>query len=169
MLALVVLVPAAIAFGVVPLMLFLWGRTLPSTHQARQSAHVTASPEAIFALLIDVRAIPRWRPTVRRVVPIATEPYVRYREHGAQGALVLEIEAQVPPSKLALRTAPAQRMAFEGTWTYELTPEDDGTRVTLTERGTVRSPFARIFAIYVLGHHTHVERTLAALVKRFRR
>lgn len=168
-LALMVLVPAAIAFGVVPLMLYLWGRALPATHETRLDVHVAAPPEKIFALLVDVRAIPRWRASVRRVDPIATEPRIRFREHGAQGVLVLEIEDSVAPSKLVLHTAPGQRMAFEGTWTYELSPEDEGTRVTLTERGSVRSPFARIFAAYVLGHRTHVERTLAALVKRFRR
>lgn len=168
-LLLVVLVPAAVAFGVVPLLLHLWGRTLPPTHEARQQVHVAAPPERVFELLVDVRAIPRWRKTVRAVDLLESEPRVRFREHGPQGALVLEIDEQLAPSKIVLRAPAAHRMAFEGTWTYELEQQDEGTRVTLTERGTVRSPFARLFAAYVLGHSTHVERTLAALTRRFQR
>jgi len=163
-----VLVSAAIAFGLTPLFVYLWGRRLPSAHVTRRDVFVSASQQDVFALLADPKAIPRWRKTVGRVQLIASEPRVRYREFGPQGTLELEIEESTPPSRLVIHATPARRMAFEGSWTYELAPEDDGTRVTLTERGQVRSPMARVFATYVLGHATHVERTLAALAIRFR-
>jgi uncharacterized protein YndB with AHSA1/START domain len=168
-LVVMVLVPAAIAFVAAPTLLYLWGRSLPSEHEASRSVRVGAARDAVYRLLVDVRAIPRWRKTIRAVDLVASEPRVRFREHGAQGALELEIEESVAPSKIVLRAAPARRMAFEGTWTYELADDQDGTRVTLTERGLVRSPLARLFARYVLGDATHVERTLAALAARFRR
>jgi uncharacterized protein YndB with AHSA1/START domain len=167
--AAIVLVPAAIAFGLMPLLVWLWGRRLPSRHETRRTVRVAATREAVFALLTDVRAIPKWRKWVGRVDRLASEPRVRYREYGPQGTLELEIEEATAPSKLVLRTAPRRRMVFEGTWTYELEVDDDGCRVTLTERGEVRSAMARVFAIYVLGHATHVERTLAALVSHFAR
>ncbi len=168
-LAAMVLVPAALAFVLCPSLLYLWGRSLPTEHVTSRSVRVPAPCEAVFALLVDVRAIPRWRASIRRVDLVVSEPRVRFREHGAQGALELEIEEAVASSKLVVRAAATRRMAFEGTWTYELADDEGGTRVTLTERGAVRSPLARVFATYVLGHATHVERTLAALSKRFRR
>ncbi len=164
----VVSIPALIAFVLVPIALVVWGRSLPADHEASASAHVRAAPDRVHALLADVRAIPKWRRTVRRVDIVAEEPRLRFREHGAQGTLELEV-AEKSPASLVLRTAPARRMVFEGSWTYTLVPEDDGTRVTLTERGSVRSPLARVFSKYVLGHRTHVERTIAALVQRFAR
>jgi uncharacterized protein YndB with AHSA1/START domain len=162
-----VVVPALVAFGGLPLVLFLWGRRLPAEHETSRSVRVVAERDDVFALLADVRAIPRWRKRVGRVEVIATEPRVRFREYGAQGTLELEIDEAIPPSKLVLRAAPARRMAFEGTWTYTLDDDGGGTRITLKERGIVRSPIARVFAIYVLGHATHVERTLDALKARF--
>lgn len=165
-LALVVVVPALLAFVLAPIVVFVVGSRLPPDHEASASAHVRARPDDVMTLLSDVRAIPRWRKTVRRVDVVAREPSLRFREHGAQGALELEVAEQAP-GKLVLRTAPARRMVFEGTWTYTLAAEEEGTRVTLTERGTVRSPLARVFSAYVLGHRTHVERTIAALVQRF--
>lgn len=165
----VVLVPAAIAFGLVPMLLVAWGRRLPAEHEITRSIVVVTPRDYVFALLSDVRAIPRWRKTVRSVRVIASEPRVRFVEHGSQGALTLEIEESVAPSKLVLRAAPARSMAFEGTWTYRLDEDGDGTRVTLTEKGVVRSPIARLFARYLLGEATHVERTLAALMVRLRR
>jgi uncharacterized protein YndB with AHSA1/START domain len=163
------LAAAAIAFAGLPVALYLWGRRLPSTHETTRSICVRASRDDVFALLSDVRAIPRWRKMVGRVDVLAREPRVRYREYGPQGTLELEMDEAVAPSKLVLRAAPARRMAFEGTWTYELEDDEGGTKVSLTERGVVRSPLARVFAIYVLGHATHVERTLAALSARFSR
>lgn len=164
-----VLLPALVAFALAPALVYLWGRSMPETHEVSERVVVRAPPEKVFALLTDVRAIPRWRKTVRAVDLVASEPRVRFREHGAQGALELEIEEQVAPSKLALRTAGVRSMVFEGSWTYELEAEGEGTRVTLTERGVLRSPFARVFARYVIGPRTHVERTLAALAKRLGR
>lgn len=160
-------IAAIVAFAGFPLVLFLWGRALPSGHVTTRSVRVSAPPADVFALLTDVLAIPRWRKMVGRVDVLARAPRVRYREYGPQGTLELEMEEAVAPSKLVLRAAPARRMAFEGTWTYELVDEGGGTRVTLTERGEIHAPMARVFAIYVLGHATHVERTLAALTARF--
>ena len=166
-LAWMVIAPAILAFMIAPLLAFLVGRRLPAEHEASRSVHVAAKRETVFALLVDVAAIPRWRKTIGKVDLVAREPRVRFREHGAQGALELEIDESIAPGKLVLRTSPARRMAFEGTWTYSLEEDADGTRVTLIERGQVHSPLARLFAAYLLGHPTHVERTLAALVARF--
>lgn len=165
----VVLVPAALAFGVLPLGLVLWGRRLPESHEVTRSAHVSAKQGDVLALLRDARAIPRWRKTVRRVAVITSEPTLRYREHGSQGALEIEVEEIHVPDRIVLRAVPARPMAFSGTWTYELAPEGDGTRVTLTERGRIPSPFARLVATQVLGRATHVERTLSALARYLRR
>jgi uncharacterized protein YndB with AHSA1/START domain len=153
-----------VAFVALPLVLVAWGRRLPADHEASRSVYVAAKPAAVFALLTDVRAIPRWRKTVRSVARIDES---RFRERSGQGTLELEIEERIAPSKLVLRTSPTRSMVFTGSWTYELVAEDDGTRVTLTERGHVQSPIARLFAAYMLGHATHVERTVAALAAHF--
>ena len=169
LLAAMVLVPAFVAFGLAPLLVNLWGRRLPESHETRRSVHVPATPHEVFTLLADVRAIPRWRKTVRRVTILGTEPRLRFREHGAQGALELEIESSRSPDRLVVRAIPARPMAFEGSWTYELEPEADGTRATLTERGRIGHPIARVFAVHALGRATHGVRTLAALAHHFRR
>lgn len=162
-------VSALVAFGGVPLLLATLGRRLPPSHEASRSGFVAAPPARVFALLADPKLAPRWRKGVHFVRVLDTEPRLRFQERSGQGSLVLEVEEAVAPTRLVIRTAPMRRMVFSGTWTYALAPEDDGTRVTLTERGEVRSPIARLFMHHVLGEATNVNRTIDALQKHFAR
>lgn len=157
------LLSALVAFGLVPLVLYVVGTRLPKAHVATRNVQVDASRETVFALIADVAGHPRWRKRVARVQILATEPRIRFRERGKDGTLELEVEESRAPERFVLSTVAGQRAIFTGTWTFELEKLDDGSRVTLTERGEVGSPIARLFARYVLGEGASIERTLADL------
>jgi ribosome-associated toxin RatA of RatAB toxin-antitoxin module len=154
---------ALLAFALLPLALYGAGRRLPRAHVASRSVRVAASPDDTFALISDVAGYPRWRKHVARVQIVRRDPTVRFRERGRHGMLELEVEASRAPERFVLATVTGSRAIFTGTWTFELASDGDGTRVTLTERGDVSSPIARLFARYVLGHESNVARTLADL------
>ena len=156
------LLSAAIAFAAVPLVLHAIGSRLPRAHVVQHGVHVAARPARVFAVIADVASHPKWRKRLGRVQILSDAP-LRYRERGRDGMLELEVEESRAPERFVIRTAQSSRGIFTGTWTFDLAEEDEGTRVTLTERGEIASPVARLFARWVLGHGANVERTLSEL------
>jgi hypothetical protein len=68
----------------------------------------------------------------------------------------------VPPQRLVSRIAD-ERLPYGGTWTYELAPAGDGTRLTITERGEIYNPVFRFVARFVMGHTATMNGVLRAL------
>jgi hypothetical protein len=46
-----------------------------------------------------------------------------------------------------------ERLPFGGTWTWELEPNDGGTRLSITADGFVRPALFRVMARFVFGYH----------------
>ncbi len=167
--AVVIAVSALVAFGGVPLALFLVGRRLPVEHVATRSLHVAAPRERIFDLLVDVRAAPRWRSDVTHVAVVAREPRLRYRERGRFGLVLFEVEEAARPERFVTRVVPERGdMAFSGRWLWTLAEEDGGTRVTLVEEGTVRSAIYRALMHHLFGTSSTIDRTLSGLARHLR-
>jgi uncharacterized protein YndB with AHSA1/START domain len=156
-LGLLVLIAAAIT---------LIGLLLPRDHVASTTTVINAPPERVWEALVDVGDYPRWRPDVRSVDVLSTEGALRWRERTRQGAITLERSEEQPPRRLAARIAD-EGLPFGGTWTYDLAPAAQGTRVTITERGFVKNPLFRFMARFVFGHHRTQEDFLRALGRRF--
>jgi hypothetical protein len=57
-------------------------------------------------------------------------------------------------------------LPFGGTWTWELSPEGQGTRLTVTERGHVDPPLFRFLSRFVFGHDATLRRVLSDLSRR---
>jgi uncharacterized protein YndB with AHSA1/START domain len=152
-----VLVVAAIA---------LIGLLLPRDHIASTTTTVMAPGESVWQTLVDVGEYPRWRPEVRSVDVLSSEGALRWREHTNDGAITFERSEEQLPRLLVARIAD-ETLPYGGTWTYELTPEAQGTRVTITERGYVTNPLFRFMARFIFGHHRTQEDFLRALGRRF--
>lgn len=160
---------ALVAFGGVPLALFALGRRLPVEHVATRSARVAAPRARVFEVLSDVRSAPRWRSDVTHVAIVEREPKLRYRERGRFGLVLFEVEECIPPERFVTRVVPERGdMAFSGRWLWTLAEEDGGTRVTLTEEGSIRSPIFRALVHYLFGTTSTIDRTLAALARHLR-
>ena len=144
----------------------LIGALLPRDHVASTTTVVSAPPDSVWQALVNVSDYPRWRADVRSVDVLSTEGALRWREHTRQGAITLERSEEQRPRLLAARITD-EKLPFGGTWTYELTPEAPGTRVTITERGYVTNPVFRFMARFVFGHHRTQEDFLRALGQRF--
>ena len=57
-------------------------------------------------------------------------------------------------------------LAYFGTWTIVLTPEDDKTRVTIVEDATIRSRALRFFVRTILGDEILLEGIFRALTRK---
>lgn len=123
------------------------GALLPRDHVATSSVIVSAPPEAVWNTIRDVAAAPSWRSSVKSVDGVQGEPghAARWTEHGSNGSLTMIVDEEARPARLITRIDDA-KLPFGGTWTFELTPEQAGTRARITERGFVKLPPMRAMA-----------------------
>lgn len=160
-LLIVVLVLAAIVLGVTAV-----GMALPQNHVAQRSAHFSASPEKVWAVIADTPAYPTWRSDVSSVQMLtAAGGRVAWREISAKGnKLSFEATTSEPPSHLVTLITD-KGIPFGGSWDYQIVPDGNGSRVTITEHGEVYNPIFRFVSRYVIGHAATLDtylRNLAA-------
>lgn len=142
------------------------GLLLPRDHVASTKALISAPPESVWQALVDVADYPRWRPDVRSVEVLSTDGALRWREHTRQGTITFARSEERRPDRLVTRIAD-EALPFGGTWTYDLVPVGEETRLTITERGYVTNPLFRFMSRFVFGHHRTQEDFLHALGRRF--
>ena len=157
----------ALAFAGVVAVIVLMGWLLPVGHTATRAAMLAAAPHDVYAAISDVERYPSWWPDVSRIEPLpAVGGRVRFREHMSAGAVVMEVEEAVPPSRFVTRIADPDQ-PFGGTWTFEIAAAAGGSRLTITERGEVYNPVFRFMARFVFGYTATMDSCLRALETRF--
>ena len=140
------------ALVVLVVVVYVVGLLVPRSHVASASATYAAPPDAIWTTLTDVAAFPQWRRDVSKVELLPDENGQRgWREYGSQGTVSYRVGQSIPGQRLVSRIAD-ENLPYGGSWTYELTPVDSGTRLTITERGEVYNPIFRFISRFVLGY-----------------
>jgi Polyketide cyclase / dehydrase and lipid transport len=142
------------------------GALLPRRHKASRAIVLRASAPQVYAVINDFAAAPTWRADVKRVEILDSEKgRLRFREHGAHGAVTYEVVANVPDERLITRIVDRD-LGYSGSWEYRLSPVEGGTRLTITEEGDVSNLFFRFMSRFVFGHRSTIDRYLAALAAR---
>jgi uncharacterized protein YndB with AHSA1/START domain len=143
----------------------LIGLLLPTDHQATRQVGIRAKPEAVFAIIADFVGGAGWRTGIARVELLPPrDGRTVFREQGNNGEMTYRVEEQTPPRRLVTRIV--DRSAFGGTWTYELFPEGEGTRVEITERGQVYNPVFRFMSRFFFSPTVTMERYLKDLQRK---
>jgi uncharacterized protein YndB with AHSA1/START domain len=138
-------VVAVIVIGV-PAVVVLAGTMLPRDHLATMSITLRAEPARVWALVSDVGGTARWRPDVKAVeAQTPVEGRERFVEVGRHGRTPFEVVFREPPGRQVVRVLD-DGMPFGGTWTYELAPSGEGTRLTISEAGFIRNPVFRVMS-----------------------
>ena len=127
-------------FAAIVLVVAIVGWLLPRDHMASRSATFHARPEVVFPLIASL-------------------------EIGKQDDVPIALVEQHAPDRVVTRIADPN-LPFGGTWTFELTPEAAGTRVTITERGYVTNPIFRAISRFVIGHEASMASYLRELAAR---
>lgn len=121
----------------------LIGLFLPVGHEASRSAEFNKPPDVVWALIADPNSYGRWW----------------------QGAQVkTAVVESVAPKKLVTKIV--DETQFGGTWTWEITPTPNGTRITITERGEIYNVVFRTLAKYVFGYTGTIDSFLEAAKKK---
>jgi len=77
----------------------------------------------------------------------------------------MAVERMEPPRVLVARIADP-KLPFGGTWTYEITPDAGGSRLTITENGEIYNPLFRFMARFIFGYEGTIQSYLSSLEKR---
>lgn len=147
----------------------LVGALLPRDHRVSSRITLKQPPEAIWVVISDPGGVPGWWPdvTASQQQPAADNGRARWQQTMKDGyAMVLEVEQSDPPRLLKTLIVTKPGDPFGGAWTYELTPADSGTTLTITEEGWVANPIFRIM-MRAMGTHRTLDSYLAALARRF--
>jgi uncharacterized protein YndB with AHSA1/START domain len=143
------------------------GALLPRGHVAARSAVFRRPPAEVFGVIGAFAAYPEWRGDVKKIELLpAFAGKERFREHNSFGAITFEVEERAESERLVTRIADTD-LGFGGTWTYELTPADGGTRLTITERGEVSNVIFRFLSRFVFSQHATIDKYLQALGRKF--
>ncbi len=139
------------------------GAFLPREHRSVRQAEFHQDQQAIWSTLADFTLLPSWMPGISRAVPV-DQP----GENPAwtlatdDGEMTIELVQADMPRRLVTRIVDAGG-PFGGTWTYDLTPVEGATRVTITEDGWISNPMYRFLARYVFGTTRSLDAALRGL------
>ena len=117
------------------------GWMLPQDHEASRSARFNQPRERLFAAVQQ-----------------------QVEEEQKTGDVPMEVADNQPPGRLVMRITPGQ--PFGGTWTFDLSPDGEGTRLTITERGEVYNPIFRFMSRFVFGYTATMDAFLQNLRRR---
>jgi len=153
----------ALVGGIVALI----GSRLPTAHVVSRSILLHRSPSEVYAVVRDFASAPRWRPDVKQIdVEAPQGGPVYFREVGKHGATNYELVQDVPAQRMVTRIRDTD-LGYSGQWTYILTTENGGTRVTIREDGEVSNVLFRFMSRYIFGHTATIDSYLTSLAKHF--
>ena len=139
------------------------GWLLPVGHEAARSEEFSKPPEAVYALISDVKAYPDWWKDTTSIDMLVDEPNrTTFRQHRSTGPIVMTITERVPPAKMVTKIDDPDQ-PFGGAWTWEIAPTPSGSRLTITERGEVYNPIFRFMSRFVFGYTGTMESCLRAM------
>ena len=151
-----------VMLGVLILTMFIIGSTLPQDHTTTTSQTFSSSREEVWIVLTDFNAWPSWRSDLKEIWDGSNS----FSEVAADGETIeYRIEDFTPPERLVTRIVTPD-LAFGGSWTYELTPTDEGCSLTITENGEVYNPMFRFLSKYAFGHTATMDQYLKDLKKK---
>lgn len=143
------------------------GWLLPVKHEASRTAQFKQPPEKVYGAVSDVAGYANWLDGVSRIELLdAANGRIRFREHTNTGPIVMEVAEASPPGRFVTAIADPDQ-PFGGTWTFEIAPEEGGSRVTITERGEIYNPIFRFMAKFVFGYTSTMESYLRSLDRKF--
>jgi len=156
----VILIIGGVLVGLV-LAIVVVGWMLPVSHRASRSVSLRARPRDVFTLIERVDDYPKWQGGVKRVEVLPTNGSVplRFRVYSSDGPILFELEEREPDKRIVTRIADTT-LPFGGKWTYEITPNDSGASLRITEDGEVYNPVFRFVSRFIMGHTSTIDRYL---------
>jgi hypothetical protein len=124
----------------------LVGSRQPASHTVSRALLLKQPPEAVWAVVSDLGGQTAWQPFLQHVKRLPDRDGKETWEVKNKGAgappMTLVVTEKTPPRRL-VGTIDDAKKVFSGRWEFELSPVEGGSRVAVTEHGTIPNPFFR--------------------------
>lgn len=141
--------------------LMLIGTLMPVKHTAVIEAELNALPEIVWKRIAEVENYPVWRKGVTKVEKTSPTQWTEYDRHRGIPYRILESEPNAS-FKVMIDT---KKLAYGGTWHYELQAKGNDTFLRITEAGEIYNPFFRFMAKCFLGYDMTLKKYMSDLKK----
>jgi uncharacterized protein YndB with AHSA1/START domain len=144
------------------------GILLPRRHVVSRSLTIQAPPAKIWEIISDFRNVPTWHPQVIRAERLPDHHGREVWRETYKGDFVMKLATTelLPPRRL-VRSIADEKGPFTGCWEFEIIPADEGSRITITERGEVSNPLIRLMFRLFMNPAMYLEKYLKALAAKF--
>jgi hypothetical protein len=142
--------------------------TLPAQSKHTRVIALKQTPEAIFTVLSDVGKFPSWNRSLEKIEmlpPIDGKEATKQTFKGGMTMTIVTTES-LAPTHLVRTVRAGNGNAFSGSWTYQITPINEGTEVALTEKSYINNPMFRLM-VWLVGSTKHVDHHLVDLGRHF--
>lgn len=143
----------------------LIGAGMDAEHVVRGSRLFAAPPERVWSALLSIRQLPLDRSDLRNIESASEKDRMPSSVEILGSPVKIDAPTQRPPAELVVATA-EKELAYSGTWTFRLAPENDVTRLTIVEDATIRSRPLRFFVKTVLGEDVLIEGIFRAVKRK---
>lgn len=130
------------------LVIVIVGAMRPKSHIASRTFRLGKPPADVWAVVSDYARLPEWFSEVSKMerLPDRDGKMVWRETYGGSFTATVVTTEWVEQQRIVREILPEG--PFYGTWTIELAPDSNGTRLTVTERGTVDNPFFRGMMVF---------------------
>lgn len=162
-----ILIALAVLVGLIALMAVI-GAFVAREHRATSMISLRQQIDSVWKVVRDLGGVVSWFPAMQRSerLPDRDGHEVWRQKISGFDVPILVLEAS-PPRRLVTQIDPQVAGSFGGTWTYELSPEGSGTRISVTEAGWIGNPIFRFMSRFLFGYYGSLDRYLKALGNRF--
>ncbi len=144
---------------------------LVPVHQLHSRARdLPQRPDEIWRVLTNFEDYPQWRRGLRSVTRVPSAPHEElWRESYARGGRTLRTDIE-EPGRVLCRHIAGRHLQFGGVWRFELEAQRaGGTRLRITAAAEYYRPMQRLFARFISGEASAIERFMADLAKELAR
>jgi uncharacterized protein YndB with AHSA1/START domain len=142
------------------------GLVTPREHVATRSMVYAAKPETVWSVIRDFANYDKWREDmIEAEVITGGDPPVQWREVSSGGSILFGVIEEHAPHRMVARILD-EDLPWGGTWTWEVTPAANGTKVTITEHGYVNNPIFRFIGTHFIKFTGTIDKYLRALGSR---
>ena len=153
--------------GLIALMALI-GAFISRDHRATSTVMLRQPPDSVWKVVRDLGNIPAWWPAMEKAERLPDrEGHEVWRQKMSGFDVPIIVLESAPPRRLVTQIDPTAGGAFGGTWTYELTPDSAGTRISVTEAGWISNPIFRFMSRFLFGYYGSLDKYLNALGARF--
>jgi ribosome-associated toxin RatA of RatAB toxin-antitoxin module len=124
------------------------GLFLPKSHKITKTLFLKYDPENIWVYITNVEHYPKWRPSVKKVEVVSTNPagltswqeFYRFNRH-----TMFQVTEANPYTDLIIKTADKESYYYNK-WSINIKEAENGSLLTITEEGEISNPLFRSIA-----------------------